>query len=231
MRPNKTQMKQKPEKIIYDNQEEVHDKNLRIVLLRHGETVYNREKRLQSPKVSLTEEGKEQIFKLKERLIKFNFDEIISSDERRAIESAEIISRWSKKNFKKISLIREKSSGDFSDKLVSEVDWSLVNGSFLDKKIPGGDSVQDVIVRASDFFKMLNQFEQGKNILVISHGTFLRVLFCLIFNKDIKEYLLDYEFPNSSYIVISRSESGKWILEKSPLIKKANNKNDTLNLT
>ena len=201
------------------------DKDLKIILLRHGETIYNKEKRLQSPKDSLTEKGKEQIFKLKENLTKFNFDEIISSDEKRAIESAEIISGWSKKEFKKIALIREKSSGDFSDKLVSEVDWSLVSGSFLDKKIPGGDSVQDVIIRASDFFKILNQFEQGKKILVISHGTFLRVLFCLIFNKDIKEYLLDYEFPNSSCIIISRSESGKWILEESSLIKKGDNKN------
>lgn len=201
------------------------DKNLKIILLRHGETVYNEEKRLQSPRDSLTKKGKEQIFKLKEELDKFIFDEIISSDEKRAIESAEIISSWSKKEFKTISLIREKSSGDFSDKLVSEVDWSLVNGSFLDKKIPGGDSVQDVLIRASDFFKILNQFEQGKNILVVSHGTFLRILFCLIFNKDIKEYLLDYEFPNSSYIIISRSESGKWFLEESSLIKKEDNKN------
>jgi len=201
------------------------DKNLKIILLRHGETVYNLEKRLQGPKDSLTDKGKEQIFGLKEKLINFNFDEIISSDEQRAIESAEIISGWSKKKFKQISLIREKSSGDFSDKLVSEVDWSLINGNFLDKKIPGGDSVQEVIIRALDFLKVLNQFEQGKNVLVVSHGTFLRVLFCLIFNKDIKEYLLDYEFPNSSYIIISRSESGKWILEESSLIKKEHNKN------
>ena len=202
------------------------DKDLKVILLRHGETIYNKEKRLQSPKDSLTEEGKEQIFRLKENLTKFDFDEIISSDEKRAVESAEIISGWLKKEFKKIDLIREKSSGDFSDKLVSEVDWSLVSGSFLSKKIPGGDSVQDVIIRASDFFKMLNQFEQGKKILVISHGTFLRVLFCLILNKDIKEYLLDYEFPNSSYIILSRSESGQWILEESPLIKKEIKKNE-----
>ena len=201
------------------------DKDLKIILLRHGETIYNKEKRLQSPKDALTEEGKEQIFRLKENLTKFNFDEIISSDEKRAVESTEIISGWLKKEFKTMTLIREKSSGDFSDKLVSEVDWSLVSGSFLDKKIPGGDSVQDVIIRASDFFKILNQFEQGKKVLVISHGTFLRVLFCLIFNKDIKEYLLDYEFPNSSCIIISRSESGKWILEESSLIKKEDNKN------
>ena len=128
-------------------------KNLKIILLRHGETIYNLEKRLQSPKDSLTDEGKMQILRLQEKLDKFNFDEIISSDEKRAIESAEIISKRINKEFKKTPLIREKSSGDFSDKLVSEVDWSLVKGSFLDKKIPRGESVKDVIIRASAFFK------------------------------------------------------------------------------
>lgn len=201
------------------------DKKLRIVLLRHGETLYNREKRLQSPKDSLTETGKAQIHGLREKLANLNFDEIISSDEKRAIESAEIISSWSKKSFKMTDLIREKSSGDFSDRLVSEVDWFKVKGSFLDKKIPNGDSINDVIVRALDFFKILNNFKQGETVLVVSHGTFLRVLFCLILNEDIQEYLLDYEFPNASCIVLSRSDSGKWSLEESSLIKKKENKN------
>ena len=202
------------------------DKKLKIILLRHGKTIYNQEKRLQSPKDSLTDEGKMQILRLREKLGKLNFDEIISSDEKRAIESAEIISQWINKDFKKMPLIREKSSGDFSDKLVSEVDWSLVKGSFLDKKIPGGESVRDVIIRASEFFKILNEFKQEKRILIVSHGTFLRILFCLIFNEDIQEYLLNYEFPNSSYMIISRSESGKWTIEESPLIKKESNKNE-----
>lgn len=200
------------------------DKILKIVLLRHGETIYNREKRLQSPKDSLTERGKEQILKLKKKLDKFNFDEIISSDEKRAIESTEIISQWINKDFKKMPLIREKSSGDFSDRLFSEVDWSLVKGSFLEKKIPGGESVKDVIIRASKFFKILNEFKQGETVLVVSHGTFLRILFCLIFNEDIQECLLNYEFPNSSYIVISRSESGEWYIEELPLVKKEGSK-------
>jgi broad specificity phosphatase PhoE len=193
---------------------------LNIVLLRHGETVYNKEKRLQSPKDSLTEFGKKQILDLQKELDKFKFSAIISSDEKRAVESAEIISQTVNKDFKKTSLIREKSSGDFSDKLVSEVDWSLVKGCFLEKKIPGGESIREVMIRALEFLQILNEFKQGETILVVSHGTFLRVLFCLVFNKDIQEYLLNYDFPNASYIILSRLESGKWILSESALCKK-----------
>src|SRR3989338_2195599 len=195
------------------------DNRLCIVLLRHGETVYNVEKRLQSPRDSLTKKGEEQIELLEKKLEKFNFDRLISSDEKRAVQSAELISSFVNKGFETTSLIREKSSGDFSDKLVSDVDWLLVKGTFMDKKIPGGDSVRDVILRATEFLKILNGFEQGENVLVISHGTFLRILFCIIFDKDVEEYLLNYEFPNASYIVISRNEKGLWELESSSLIR------------
>lgn len=201
------------------------NKILKIVLLRHGQTVYNIEKRLQSPKDHLTENGKKETVKLVEKIKSFNFDEIISSDERRAVESSEIINNILKIPLQITELIREKSSGDFSDKLVNEVDWSIVGGSFLDKKIPGGDSVREVMVRAAEFFKELNSIEQGKTILVVSHGTFLRILYCIIFNKNIEDHLLNYEFPNSTYIEINRTDDGMWNLVHSPLLKKDNKKN------
>ncbi len=196
------------------------NKPLSIVLLRHGETVYNEQKRLQSGKDSLNEKGKKQIEDVTKELIKFNFDKIISSDEKRAIESSEIISKTIGKNFEQTPLIREKSSGDFSDKLVNEVDWSTIKGTFLGKKIPNGESVQELMVRATDFFKGINKFKQGETILIVSHGTFLRVLIGIIFNQDIEDLLLNQEFPNASYLIIERNEKGKWYLSKSSLVRK-----------
>ena len=196
------------------------DNKLKVVLLRHGESVYNVEKRLPGQRDFLTLKGKLQIESLKEDLLKFNFNKIISSDERRAVESAEIISRWYKKSFKMLPLIREKSSGEFSDKLVDEVDWSLVKGSFLEKKILGGENVSDVIIRTICFFRKLNESKQGETVLVVSHGTFLRILLSIVFNKSIQEYLLNYEFPNACYMIISRDNEGRWNLEKSCLIQK-----------
>jgi broad specificity phosphatase PhoE len=196
------------------------DEILKVILLRHGETVYNIEKRLQSSKDSLTEKGKNQIKSIADEILKFNFDKIISSDERRAIESAEIISSLKCLKFDINPLIKEKSSGDFADKLVNEVDWSRVKGTFIDKKIPGGESMADVISRADCFLKMLNGLEQSGGVLVISHGTFLRILLCRIFNLDVESYISNYEFPNAEYAVISKNKSGQWKLEKSCLVKR-----------
>lgn len=199
------------------------DKTLKIILLRHGKTVYNKEGRLQSEKDSLTDDGKKQILDIRKKLKKVKITKIISSDEKRATESAEIISSFLKKEINKMRIIREKESGDFSGKLIKEVDWSLVKGNFLNKKIPNGESIKEVIKRAHSFLGFLNSHNQGEKILVISHGTFLRILFCLVFNKSIKEYLLNYNFPNASFIVISRMGNGKWILEESSLINKSKN--------
>ena len=201
------------------------DNLLRIVLFRHGETRYNIEKRLQSPKDSLTEEGTIQIKNSLSLLKYFNFDKILSSDELRAIQSAEIISKELGIPFEQSSLIREKSSGDFSDKLVKEVDWSIVIGTFLEKKIPNGESIKEVICRATRFFEMLNGFNQGETILVVSHGTFIRVLFSIILNKDVQEIVLNHEFPNVAYLTLVRSDSGKWDVEHNSLIKKEDKKN------
>lgn len=196
------------------------DNKLRVVLIRHGKTVYNIEKRLQGPKDRLTEEGKEQIRRLNSFLETWNFDRFISSDETRAIESSKIISEIIKKDFEKTSLIREKSSGNFSDKLIDEVDWTNVSGSFLDKKIPNGESTRDVVSRALEFFKKLNEIPQGKDILVVSHGTFLRILISLITNASIQDYLLNQTFPNTGIVILSRDNSGKWSIEKSDITRK-----------
>ena len=201
------------------------DNLLKVVLFRHGETRYNIEKRLQSPKDSLTEEGKLQVRHSLCSLKRFNFDKILSSDELRAVESAEIISNEIGVPFEQNSMIREKSSGDFSDKLVKEVDWSIVTGTFLEKNIPNGESIKDVMCRAIRFFEILNKFNQNETILVVSHGTFLRVLFSLILNKDVQEIVLNHEFPNATHIVLVRSESGVWNLEFNSLIKKEEKKN------
>ena len=194
--------------------------NLIVVFIRHGKTVYNVEKRLQGPKDRLNDEGKKQIANLVNSLRDFNFDHFISSDERRSIESAEIISGGINKNFIQTELIREKGSGDFSDKLVSEVDWSFVKGDFLNKKIPNGENIIDVIGRACEFLKTLNSFKQGEKALVVSHGTFLRVLYCIIFNKSIKDYLINYKYPNAGIIILKRNPEGRWSVEEESLRRK-----------
>ena len=195
------------------------NKPTRFIMVRHGETVYNTEKRLQSPKDRLTDKGKSQIVELAKELTSFNINHFISSDETRTVESAEIISKIISVLFVKDRLIREKSSGDFSDKFVKDIDWSQIKGDFFTKKIPNGESVNDVIKRARIFLNKLKYFNNGENVLIISHGSFIRIMFCLITGENIEEILLNYELPNAKIIIISYSGE-KWVIERSDIIKK-----------
>ena len=198
-----------------------YDKKKYVFLVRHGETIYNINRRLQNSEDRLTERGKEQIKALAKELSIFKFTKFFSSDERRALESSELISKEINLSFEKNNLIKEKSSGELSGKFISEVDWSEVKGDFYNKKISGGESVNDVIKRAKNFFEIIKSSNNDK-ILVVSHGSFLRVLFCIMTNNDVKEYLLNYEFPNASYIILLK-EGNKWEIRKSEMIKKTQN--------
>lgn len=195
------------------------DKPTRFIMARHGETVYNTEKRLQSPKDRLTDKGKSQIVELAKELTSFDINHFISSDETRTVESAEIISKIIGVPFVKDSLIREKGSGDFSDNFVKDIDWGQIKGDFFNKKIPNGESVNDVIKRARIFLDKLKYFNNEETVLIISHGSFIRIMFCLITGKNIEEILLNHELPNAKMIIISHSGE-KWVIEKSDIIQK-----------
>lgn len=195
------------------------DNLTRFIMVRHGETVYNTEKRLQSPKDRLTDKGKSQMVELAKELISFNINRFISSDETRTVESAEIISKIINVPFVEDSLIREKSSGNFSDEFVKDIDWSQIKGDFFTKKVSNGESVNDIIKRARIFLDKLKYFNNGETVLIISHGSFIRIIFSLITGKNIEEILLNYELPNARMIIISYSGE-KWVIERSDIIKK-----------
>lgn len=196
-----------------------YDNKKYIVLVRHGETIYNVDRRLQNSEDELTEIGKEQIKGLTKKLSQFKFTKFFSSDEKRAYESSEIISKEINLPFEKIGIIKEKSSGNLSGKLINEVDWSEIKGDFYEKKVSGGESVNDVTERAKKFLEIIESTKNNDKILVVSHGSFLRVLFCVMTNNNIQEYLLNYEFPNASYVMLSKKDD-KWEIEISEMIKK-----------
>jgi len=190
--------------------------DLKVILLRHAEAVSNVEKRLNSPGDCLTERGKLQAKNIGSKLANFKITKIITSDENRAKSTSEIISSIIKCPVLENPLIREKSSGEFAGRLVSSIDWASINANpdFYMKKIPTGESVNDVIHRAKQFIHLL--VKETGTVLVVTHGSFIRILVGLIFNKDIKKLLLSMEIANCGYLILNRVEN-RWVIEESNL--------------
>ena len=188
----------------------------KIIIVRHGQTNANMEGRTQGQiNTPLNDIGVEQARKTGE-FIKNNFSisEAWSSDLLRTQTTAENIF----KNFKTTKLIREMSFGDWENNLFEDLaknSAELVNEyiNATDKfKAPNGESFQNLFDRASEFIKLLN-FENNNEVLVVSHGGFMRVLITFLLDLPRKN-LLNFQFENCSITEITKHENKKPILSK-----------------
>ena len=149
----------------------------KIIFTRHGETVENVEKISQGdPQNSITEKGKNHITELCKRLAKEKIDLIISSDMHRCKETAQLLAQTIKAPIVHSQLIREKSNGDWIGKPHKEIDWNSLKGDFENRKPPNGENLLEVRERGKKFIRELLEQHEGKNVLVVTHGAFLKVL-------------------------------------------------------
>ncbi len=172
---------------------------MEILLIRHGESEGNLLKKVQTNLEPLTSKGKEQVKELRNKVK--NVNAVFSSDLLRCVQTTELLFKNKIPVFYTEEL-REKSNGTFEGKLVSEVDWTSVKGDFETKKAPGGESLRDVKCRAERFLESLKQLKY-KKVAVVSHATFLRVLFSILLNESIEEVIMSIELPSCS---VSRLE-------------------------
>jgi len=172
----------------------------KIIIVRHGQTNANVEGRTQGQiNTPLNDIGKEQAKKTG-KFIKTNFSisEAWSSDLIRTQTTAENIF----KNFKTTKLIREMSFGDWENNLFEDIakkspelvkEYKNATDQF---KAPSGESFGDMFDRAKEFIKSLD-FNNENEVLIVSHGGFMRVLITSLLNLP-KENLLNFQFENCS---------------------------------
>lgn len=181
---------------------------MKLFIVRHGETEENKKKIVQGHfHGTLSEEGLNQISKLASRLKDENFDFIFSSDLDRARITAEGIGKF----HLNVPLIlkedlRERDWGDFEGKNLRESeDWIKIE-NFPDKqKEYGVETIEEGIVRAHSVFDFLVNNYPDKNILLVSHGSFISMMISLILGKSIKE--ID-KIRNTSLTILDVDEFG-----------------------
>jgi broad specificity phosphatase PhoE len=152
-----------------------------LYLVRHGETVFNKEGRIQGGGLDspLTEIGREQAQGLANYFEKseVTFDYFYCSPQGRAMETAEIINRVIKKEIYTDELIKEIYCGEMEGKLHSEIEKSKLERLRLDplEAYTGGESLNDVRKRAKLFLDKI-QKEGDTSALIVSHGNFIRAV-------------------------------------------------------
>ncbi|NWG03875.1 MAG: histidine phosphatase family protein [Syntrophaceae bacterium] len=160
---------------------------IRIFLVRHGETDFNLSHRFQGRKdIPLNQEGKNQARALALTLKDKPLIAIYSSPLIRAIETARFIKDFHSSTplFEEEGLI-EMDLGEFDG--MEAAYWSAHYQDFFKTwrsspgclKMPGGESLQEVQMRAIDTIERINKlYPSGSTLLLCSHNFVNRALLC-----------------------------------------------------
>ena len=152
-------------------------------LIRHGETTWNAERRVQGhTDIPLHDGGREQAALTGQRLADTRFGAVYSSDLVRARETAEIIVAASNTGPYEIVIderLREVSFGRLEGKTWTEMDdeiRAVQNERNLDFAPPGGESYREMLDRLGGFAEMLKERHANDDVLVVGHGAAFRAL-------------------------------------------------------
>jgi len=140
-----------------------------IVLVRHGETDWNRDHRVQGhTDVPLNDEGRRQARALSDRLDVHLFDAVYSSDLSRALETATILAVPRSLDVTTLYSLREKNFGTWEG--LTDAD---VHERFGDPG-PGGwgdaETTDEMAARTVESILGIGAAHSGETVLVITHG-------------------------------------------------------------
>lgn len=170
---------------------------LKLYLIRHGETNWNKELKIQgSSDIELNEYGRELAFMTRDGLRHVPFDIGYTSPLKRAKETGEIILGGKNVPLYEDNRIKEACFGRFEGATMKELkDKHDPFLKFFDapeefEPIEGCETHQDVINRSADFFNdmILPNERKYQHVAVFSHGAWIHSLLTYIYKRDISEF-------------------------------------------
>jgi broad specificity phosphatase PhoE len=152
-----------------------------IYLVRHGQTDYNVERRLQGWRdVPLNEKGFEQANRAAEELKDLSINAVYSSPILRAMQTAKCIAEPHKLEVVTDKGLGERNEGTFTGLTMKEIEekhgdfWEMRKEG-IDWRFPEGESMRETIDRAlAAFEKIAKRHKPGERAVIVSHGAPLR---------------------------------------------------------
>jgi len=158
-------------------------KETEIILIRHGETEWNSQQRMQGHSNSdLSAEGRGQIQALGKWMKYVSFDHIYSSDTLRAMQTAKAITQFSGHTLHLDKRIREKNLGVFEGLTSNEAKerfpdvYNLFKTAGRNYVIDKGESTQQLLDRSLEFIEEIRLRHPDQRVVIVTHGGVVRVL-------------------------------------------------------
>lgn len=150
---------------------------MRLIVVRHGETEWNAQKRTQgTTDTKLTAHGEQQAKLLSHRILKMQVDKIVSSPLQRALETAKIIAQT---NHQPITIdhdLIEIRFGEWEGLTFDEIgelyphEFSVWSKTPHLSMIPQAESVSEVIFRVDSFLARMQLNYKDETVAAVTHS-------------------------------------------------------------
>ena len=191
----------------------------RIVLIRHGETEWNRAGRIQGYHAdsALTETGRGQVRALAARLAREGIDALYSSDAGRTRETAEPIAVAARLPVVFDKALRERNYGVFEGYSFTEIETAFA-GEYATFRTrdphyapPDGESAAQFRDRILAALEAIAARTTGKRVAVVTHGGVLGVIYRMVMSIPLEEKR-SYVLANAS-LNCFRFSDRRWFLD------------------
>lgn len=217
-----------PGNMLKKTDERPHDSDNVLVLVRHGQSEWNRLNMFTGWKdVGLSEEGVLEAHRAGQRLKEegLTFDSAFASTLKRAHNTLDII--LGEVGQKKLPIIKaaalnERDYGDLVGINKQEArkrfgaDKVHIWQRSYDIAPPGGESLKDTAARVCPFFDrwIVPELQAGKNVIVVAHGNSLRSLIMEL-DKLTPEEVQDYSLATATPVIYRVTADGSLVEKRS----------------
>ena len=194
---------------------------LRLCLVRHGETSWNAEHRLQGhTDIPLNATGRAQADATAALLAAHRFDAAYTSDLSRAADTARAIGRRIGLDAQPLPALRERHYGAFQGLTYDEaqarhpVDYAHFKARHPDHPLPdGGESLSAFAQRIASALDVLLARHTGQQILVVAHGGVLDIIHRLASGRPLGAPR-DFRIPNAALNWLRHDAPTGWVIEQ-----------------
>ncbi|MDX8385850.1 MAG: histidine phosphatase family protein [Gallionella sp.] len=194
----------------------------RICFIRHGETDWNLEKRIQGQiDIPLNETGRSQALAMTFNAAHHSFADIYSSDLMRAQETAEKLAEREGLEVKPLPQLRERHYGIFQGVIKDELDrhpeaYAHYMARDVDYDFETGESMHALVARVEAAVDHMVSHHNGETIAAVCHAGVLDILYRKATNRPLHTPR-DFAVPNCAlnwFLFDNHGPGGKgWHLE------------------
>lgn len=203
---------------------------MKLYIVRHGQTIWNKEGRMQGAKNSnLTEKGISEAKKLNKFIKDINFDRVYVSPLGRTLETMEYVKGDMDLPVTIVEELQEMNFGKFEGEVLENLRDEYPEDIYNLWQNPKayvnetGENYEELFERVEKGIdKILENKDREENVLVVTHGVIISTLLTIVKKKPIDEIWETPVVRNTSLSIVEYNGRGELEIVEENIIKHLN---------